>query len=444
MPWESIIEKLKTLLEDDNSWDSLPHDETILAKMVLFNLRIGNVADLRKWLPAARLRPHVVLKLMFNLIERKYPLCSGSRVGQRIKEQIKKQVEAKFPEREAHLPKDQRQGYIPDAMFQAIRQSLRECPGASHSEVHQKNATPAEAPADINAMIETIRPSVLLPDRDSRLIKTKGSREILALQKLSMLAVRTDVDLVDQWRSEYIPLAFPFSIPCVEGGADYPFKKRFRRHPDAAVLTPWECTRMHARRVESNIKSDWNLVPAQRNLTTKWDALCGDDVACKHPVDREKAGNVLSAELVESATKLYEKLAKGYWVDFQGKRRRINHDFTKLQYAENITNMQRDLIRDTVFLSKKFPGTQQVRLLIGHALFGAGIRNGLPLFWTIAPSSRHSGLCMRLSRYLKLDSYVTHPNSKGYEFRHWIAEDSPGLMQRKDEDLHIHHMIIVM
>ena len=206
-----------------------------------------------------------------------------------------------------------------------------------------------------------------------------------------MLVAKTSVDLVDQWRSEYMALAFPFSIPRVVGGADYPHKRRFRRHPDAAVLSPWECTRMHARRVESNIKSDWNLVPAQRNLTTKWDALCGDDVACKHTVDRDKAGNVLSAELVDSATKLYEKLAKGYWLDSQGKRRKINHDFTKLQYAENLTKMQRDLIRDMVFLSKKFPGTQQVKLLIGHALFGAGIQYGMPLFWTISPSARHSG-----------------------------------------------------
>ena len=80
--------------------------------------------------------------------------------------------------------------------------------------------------------------------------------------------------------------------------------KLYRRHPDAAVLTPWEYTRMHARRVDSSNKTDWNLVPAQRNLTTKWDALCGDDVACKHAVEREKAGNVLSAELVDSATQM--------------------------------------------------------------------------------------------------------------------------------------------
>ena len=117
MPWEKIIEKLTTLLKDDDSWSSLPHDENILAKMVLLNLRIGNVTDLSKWLPAARLRPHVVLKLMFKLIDRKYPLCSGSRVGQRLKEQLQRQLHAKFPEREAHLPENQRQGYIPDAVL---------------------------------------------------------------------------------------------------------------------------------------------------------------------------------------------------------------------------------------------------------------------------------------------------------------------------------------
>ena len=115
MPWEKIVEKLNTFFKSDNGWSSLPHDEDILAKMVLFNLRIGNVADLSKWLPAARLRPFVVLKLMFNLIDRKYPLCSGSRIAQKIKEQLQKQLEAKFPEREAHLPEEQRQGYIPES-----------------------------------------------------------------------------------------------------------------------------------------------------------------------------------------------------------------------------------------------------------------------------------------------------------------------------------------
>ena len=40
-----------------------------------------------------------------------------------------------------------------------------------------------------------------------------------------MLVAKTDVDLIDQWKSDYMALAFPFSIPRVVGGADYPFKK---------------------------------------------------------------------------------------------------------------------------------------------------------------------------------------------------------------------------
>ena len=131
--------------------------------------------------------------------------------------------------------------------MKAIRQSLRECPGTSTSGIHQKNATPAEAPANLDALIETIRPSVLIPDRDSRIIEPTGDREIFALQKLSMLVAKTSVDLVDQWRTEFMALAFPFSIPRVVGGADYPWKVRFRRHCEAAILIPWECIRMHAR-----------------------------------------------------------------------------------------------------------------------------------------------------------------------------------------------------
>ena len=96
--------------------------------------------------------------------------------------------------------------------------------------------------------------------------------------------------------------------------------------------------------------------------------------------------------------------------------------------------MQKDLIRDMVFLSQKFPGTQQIRLLIGHALFGADVQYGMPLFWTISPSSKHSGLCVRLSRYMKSDPYVTTQNSKGYAFRQWLGENVPSLQQRKNEE----------
>ena len=43
MPWESIAAKLKDVVDGNVDWNFVPQSEDILAKSVLFNLRIGNV-----------------------------------------------------------------------------------------------------------------------------------------------------------------------------------------------------------------------------------------------------------------------------------------------------------------------------------------------------------------------------------------------------------------
>ena len=175
-------------------------------------------------------------------------------------------------------------------------------------------------------------------------------------------------------------------------------------------MVPWtlcasnllEFARALTARVEANVRGSWNLVPANRNLTLKWDALCGAEAACRHAVDNNTAGNVHAAEVTEAARNLYNKLMHGHWWDGR-KKRLINSDFSKLQLAMNLSEMERNLAKDLVFLQKKYAGTQQVRLMIGHALFGARVEFGDPLFLAISPSSRHSGTSMRLSRYRQSD-----------------------------------------
>ena len=93
-----------------------------------------------------------------------------------------------------------------------------------------------------------------------------------------------------------------------------------------------------------------------------------------------------AAELIEAATKLYKKLKDGQWWDGK-KKRRINSDFSKLALATDLSEMERNLVKDLVFLQKKHAGTQQVRLMIGHALVGARVEFGDPLFVTISQSS---------------------------------------------------------
>ena len=48
MPWEQIASKLSQVVDGKVNWEELPQNENLLSRAVLFNLRIGNVADLAK------------------------------------------------------------------------------------------------------------------------------------------------------------------------------------------------------------------------------------------------------------------------------------------------------------------------------------------------------------------------------------------------------------
>ena len=50
--------------EREREIEALPLDEQALSHMVLFSLRVGDVAELNKLLRMARLKPHVVLQIL--------------------------------------------------------------------------------------------------------------------------------------------------------------------------------------------------------------------------------------------------------------------------------------------------------------------------------------------------------------------------------------------
>ena len=79
----------------------------------MFNLRIGDISELNTWLPVAKLRPHVVLKLLFALVDAKFPFCNGSRTAHHLKERFRVSTEERDPETESHLPEDERDGKVP-------------------------------------------------------------------------------------------------------------------------------------------------------------------------------------------------------------------------------------------------------------------------------------------------------------------------------------------
>ena len=211
----------------------------------------------------------------------------------------------------------------------------------------------------------------------------KSTSKILVLSKHYEFRASTSNTMVNQWNADYLPLAFPFSLLRPVSGADllaHPSERRQKAHNGSLNFVrfePLEFLRSLSARLEGNVRGSWTLVPAVRNLTLKWDALCGQEAACRHAVDRHTAGSVHAAEVAEAAAKLYNKLMHGHWLDGQ-KKRRINSDFSKLGLAMDLTEMERNLVKDFVFLQKKHAGTQQVRVMIGHALFGAHAEFGDP------------------------------------------------------------------
>ena len=84
--------------------------------------------------------------------------------------------------------------------------------------------------------------------------------------------------------------------------------------------------------------------------------------------------------------------------------------------------------------SSAFSRFSMLQLRTGSNLldqFSARVVYGLPVFMTITPSERHSGLIIRLSRYRRNDPGI----QDGYlEFEPWIGWNRPSLQRSEEEN----------
>ena len=125
----------------------------------------------------------MVLKLLFGLVDRKYPLHHAERNILQLKERLRERLEHMYPEADAHLPEEQREGHIPKAVWKAIQACVGNLHDLGMIGIPQKHATPADPPDNIDVILETIRPSLVTGDRDGETIVPRDSREMLALNK---------------------------------------------------------------------------------------------------------------------------------------------------------------------------------------------------------------------------------------------------------------------
>ena len=165
----------------------------------------------------------------------------------------------------------------------------------------------------------------------------------------------------------------------------------------------------------------WNLyfrerVNFSKKLGTrqKKDANASDPMRYEHDED----------DKTRSASRIYKRL-QGEYVDSKGVTRSVGGDTTKLFFASGTSDADRRLLRDHEYLTSTIPGTQAIRRRMAKSGFAASLVYGTGIFITISPSERHSGLCIRLSRYREKDPLFNSESAA--QERRWIGKDKPSL-----------------
>ena len=107
-------------------------------------------------------------------------------------------------------------------------------------------------------------------------------------------------------------------------------------------------------------------------------------------------------------------------------KQEVRGQISKLPQIIELTKVEKALLANYHFLSARIPGTRQIRNTIRHMIFGRRIFYGIPVFMTFTPSTRHSGLTIRLFRGRRADPAFA---SCASNIAPWIGKDSPSMFE---------------
>ena len=192
---------------------------------------------------------------------------------------------------------------------------------------------------------------------------------------------------------------------------------------------------MCARRVEAQFRWDSDLNPGLWSLAFASKVNFALSMAYTKSLKRLEYLAEDEAELGvgAAANRIYHLLWHGeYWDEARQKRVPMQGNVSKLQSIIGLGDKERALIRNSQFMSSKIAGTRQIRRSIFHIVFSSRIVYGNPVFMTVTPRERHSGLVLRLSRHRRND-----PALKSLPEQLWpyAAADMPSLYGAAEDDV---------
>ena len=428
----------------------LPHSEETLALLVNVHI-VGGNKDLALHLKGLTMRVEVLQNLIEILRASGYPGYEEKGINESSK------VASRLHER--YTSKYGSATFTPKAVLDAVNQKS----SSKTSIVQDKVATPADAPQAVAQWDSTLRPHHLVAERSTRSQANIHENYKSIFAQYGEIGICTGMKMENQHEPWYLGMAFPFTLPSAVGGYDLTQageEKSWRRPPSdifewpRTITLTWlrgcrnvrnkqlcEYQEIHPpcrvklfdlarglpQRIEGQYRRHWGFAPALFNLLFRANVNLGASLAVKRKMTEEPSKGDLETDAAMAAANLLERLEKGNYITQDGKRRRINGDFSKLLFAENLSKLQRKLLSDFRFRCRAIPGTQEIRTKIGHLGFWASVVYGNGIFMTISPSERHNYLAIRLSRYRTDDPFATQ-NSM------WVGKHAPSLEPNEDDN----------
>ena len=425
MDWRSMLQQLEEVEKkevrrctQERQGPDLPVLGQALAARVQIDIK-GGLVNIAKNLKQATVRRDIVVQLIRMWHDAGHPdykfICMKN---------VKQRAKQLAPTDEPTIPKDA----LP---------LLDMDDDDEEGELYQgmdKHATPAEvlkSEESLQREMDRSRPLLLMAQRDSDANKEIESSRLNAWSNVSHLNVNIGSDLIDQFSTSYISRVFNLSLPRYVGGPDFHGRTRDRRtESDAPLLLLNEFTEMMAARVESQIRWDWDLLPGLWTLCFASKVNTSASLGFRRAMKRCGVDDLSDEKIGTASARIYKLLWDGEYMDNVGRRTKVRGDVSRMTQIIGLTPLEKAVLYNYQYMSATLAGTRQVRRRIGHIVFSSRIIYGCPIYMTVTPSERHSGLCIRLMRYRENDPGLIC--SATASFRPWIGYELPSLCPPND------------
>ena len=146
----------------------LPRAQECLKYFLRVHLTVNGL-DYKRHLKQLHVRPHVLLALLYFLIDRNHEAFRGKGSAQELYEKMREAVEREYPDHEQNKPEEDREGHIPVSIQESLDAFLSEedRPRKKLRLFNDKNSTPGDKASSLSSCFDHVRHHTVTVDRSA-------------------------------------------------------------------------------------------------------------------------------------------------------------------------------------------------------------------------------------------------------------------------------------